>query len=223
MEEKHRVIKEKEGRKMESEFQLFGTGKDIFKSWFDVKAILGSTIIAGGKNPYFKSDYIQLDALVKKIDPVCREHGLGIMMFPTGSGLITILFHKESGQYIQSYYELILDKRNPQGVGSALTYAKRQVLQALFGLSASESEDDDGHSASYGGVFDEENKFENENPEKEKVTSKNALRIAKVALKNIGSLDILKEYWDTESETFTRDQKVVELFKAKKSELKMKK
>ena len=45
----------------------------------------------------------------------------------------------------------------------------------------------------------------------------------KVALKNIGSLDILKEYWDTESETFTRDQKVVELFKAKKSELKMKK
>ena len=90
-------------------------------------------------------------------------------------------------------------------------------------MSAGESEDDDGHGASYGGAYDEEERFENENPEKEKVTSKNALRIAKVALKNIGSLDILKEYWDTESETFTRDQKVVELFKAKKSELKMKK
>ena len=142
------------------------------------------------------------------------------MMFPTGSGLITILFHKETGQYIQSNYELILDKPNPQGVGSALTYAKRQILQALFGLSASEDEDDDGNLAS-NDISDEDNKFEKENPVKEKITSKNAYRIAKVALQNIGSLDNLKEYWESESETFTKDKKVVELFRARKSELKM--
>ena len=56
---------------------------------------------------------------------------------------------------------------------------------------------------------------------KEKITSKNAYRIAKVALQNIGSLDNLKEYWESESETFTKDKKVVELFRARKSELKM--
>lgn len=205
---------------MENEFQIFGTGKDIFKSWFDAKSVLKSTCYAGGTNPHFQSDYIQLDSLVKKIDPVCQEHGLGIMMFPTGSGLITILFHKETGQYIQSNYELILDKPNPQGVGSALTYAKRQILQALFGLSASEDEDDDGNLAS-NDISDEDNQFEKENPMKEKITSKNAYRIAKVALQNIGSLDNLKEYWESESETFTNNKKVVELFRAKKSELKM--
>jgi hypothetical protein len=206
--------------KMENQFQIFGTGKDIFKSWFAVKSVLKSTCYAGGTNPHFQSDYIQLDSLVKKIDPVCQEHGLGIMMFPTGSGLITILFHKETGQYIQSNYELILDKPNPQGVGSALTYAKRQILQALFGLSAGEDEDDDGNLAS-NDISDEDNQFEKENPMKEKITSKNAYRIAKVALQNIGSLDVLKEYWESESETFTNNKKVVELFRAKKSELKM--
>ena len=205
---------------MENQFQIFGTGKDIFKSWFAAKSVLKSTCYAGGTNPHFQSDYIQLDSLVKKIDPVCQEHGLGIMMFPTGSGLITILFHKETGQYIQSNYELILDKPNPQGVGSALTYAKRQILQALFGLSASEDEDDDGNLAS-NDISDEDNQFEKENPMKEKITSKNAYRIAKVALQNIGSLDNLKEYWESESETFTKDKKVVELFRARKSELKM--
>ena len=205
---------------MENQFQIFGTGKDIFKSWFAAKSVLKSTCYAGGTNPHFQSDYIQLDSLVKKIDPVCQEHGLGIMMFPTGSGLITILFHKETGQYIQSNYELILDKPNPQGVGSALTYAKRQILQALFGLSASEDEDDDGNLAS-NDISDEDNQFEKENPMKEKITSKNAYRIAKVALQNIGSLDVLKEYWESESETFTNNKKVVELFRAKKSELKM--
>ena len=205
---------------MENQFQIFGTGKDIFKSWFDAKSVLKSTCYASGTNPHFQSDYIQLDSLVKKIDPVCQEHGLGIMMFPTGSGLITILFHKETGQYIQSNYELILDKPNPQGVGSALTYAKRQILQALFGLSAGEDEDDDGNLAS-NDISDEDNQFEKENPMKEKITSKNAYRIAKVALQNIGSLDNLKEYWESESETFTKDKKVVELFRARKSELKM--
>ena len=87
-------------------------------------------------------------------------------------------------------------------------------------MSAGPEEDDDGNLAS-NDISDEDNKFEKENPMKEKITSKNAYRIAKVALQNIGSLDNLKEYWESESETFTKDKKVVELFRARKSELKM--
>ena len=200
---------------MENNFSIIGTGKAIFEAWFLVKSILKSTILAGGKNPYFKSDYIQLDALVKKIDPVCQKCGLGIMMFPTGTGLITILFHKESGQYIQSYYELILDKQNPQGVGSALTYAKRQTLQAMFGLSAGPEEDDDGNEASL-----EEQKFEEENPEG-KITTDSAFQISKVALQEISSLEVL-EVWKSEQPQSVRDNaKVRELVKAKTAELKL--
>ena len=200
---------------MENNFSIIGTGKAIFEAWFLVKSILKSTILAGGKNPYFKSDYIQLDALVKKIDPVCQKCGLGIMMFPTGTGLITILFHKESGQYIQSYYELILDSQNPQGVGSALTYAKRQTLQAMFGLSAGPEEDDDGNEASL-----EEQKFEDENPEG-KITSDSAFQISKVALQEINSLEDLERWKKVQPETVRDNAKVRELVKAKTAELKL--
>ena len=200
---------------MENNFSIIGTGKAIFEAWFLVKSILKSTILAGGKNPYFKSDYIQLDALVKKIDPVCQKCGLGIMMFPTGTGLITILFHKESGQYIQSYYELILDSQNPQGVGSALTYAKRQTLQAMFGLSAGPEEDDDGNEASL-----EEQKFEEENPEG-KITSDSAFQISKVALQEISSLEDLERWKKVQPETVRDNAKVRELVKAKMAELKL--
>jgi len=208
---------------MENNFSIIGTGKAIFEAWFLVKSILGSTILAGGRNPHFKSDYIQLDALLKKIDPVCKKCGLGIMMFPTGTGLITILFHKESGQYIQSYYELILDKQNPQGVGSALTYAKRQTLQAMFGLSAGPEEDDDGNEASL-----EDEQFEAENPvlryppgSEGKLTSTSAFQIAKVALQEINSLEAF-EIWTKElSETAKNNSQIRELAKAKLAELKL--
>ena len=201
---------------MENNFSIIGTGKAIFEAWFLVKSILKSTILAGGKNPHFKSDYIQLDALVKKIDPVCQKCGLGIMMFPTGTGLITILFHKESGQYIQSYYELILDKQNAQGVGSALTYAKRQTLQAMFGLSAGPEEDDDGNEASL-----EEQKFEEENPVQGKVDNANAYQIAKVALQEINSLEGLEIWKDAQPPIIKRNRSVRELVNAKTAELKL--
>ena len=201
---------------MENNFSIIGTGKAIFEAWFLVKSILKSTILADGKNPYFKSDYIQLDALVKKIDPVCQKCGLGIMMFPTGTGLITILFHRESGQYIQSYYELILDKQNPQGVGSALTYAKRQTLQAMFGLSAGPEEDDDGNEASL-----EDEQFEAENPVQGKLTSSSAFQISKVALQEINSLEDLERWKKVQPETVRDNEKVRELVKAKTAELKL--
>jgi hypothetical protein len=201
---------------MENNFSIIGTGKAIFEAWFLVKSILGSTILAGGRNPHFKSDYIQLDALLKKIDPVCQKCGLGIMMFPTGTGLITILFHKESGQYIQSYYELILDKQNPQGVGSALTYAKRQTLQAMFGLSAGPEEDDDGEEASQ-----EEHKFEEENPVQGKVSSANAYQIAKVGLQEINSLEGLEIWKDAQPPIIKRNRSVRELVNGKTAELKL--
>ena len=205
---------------MENNFQIIGTGKDVFEAWFQAKSILKSTILAGGRNPYFKSDYIQLDALVKKIDTVCQKCGLGIMMFPTGTGLITILFHTESGQYIQSYYELILDSQNPQGVGSALTYAKRQTLQAMFGLSAGPEEDDDGNEASL-----VEHKFEDANPEdanpEGKITSDSAFQISKVALQEIYSLEDLERWKKVQPKTVQANAYVRELVNAKTAELKL--
>ena len=196
-------------------FKIIGTGKEVFSAWFEAKRELKTSIKPDKQNPHFKSDYITLDNLLKKVDPVCQKYGIGIMQFPTGIGLVTLLFHEKSGEYISSYYELVLDKQNAQGVGSALTYAKRQTIQALFGLSSGPEEDDDGNEASL-----EDEQFEDENPEG-KLTSTSAFQIAKVALQEINTLEGLEEYWKAQPETIRANPKVVELFKTKGAELKL--
>jgi hypothetical protein len=193
-------------------FKIIGTGKEVFSAWFEAKKELKTSCTPAGKNPHFKSDYITLDGLLKKVDPVCQKYGIGIMQFPTGVGLVTLLFHEKSGEYISSYYELILDKQNAQGVGSALTYAKRQTIQALFGLSAGPEEDDDGHEAS---------QEETIAPVQGKVDNENAFQIAKVALQEINSLEGLDAWKDAQPAIIRNNSKVGELFKAKMAELKM--
>jgi len=198
-------------REMEN-FRIIGTGKEGFSAWFMAKKELRTSIAPAGKNPHFKSDYITLDGLLKKVDPVCQKYGIGIMQFPTGIGLVTLIFHEKSGEYISSYYELVLDKKNAQGVGSALTYAKRQTIQALFGLSAGPEEDDDGNEASL---------EESETPVQGKLTSTSAFQIAKVALQEINSLEAF-EIWKKElPETAKNNTQIRELAKAKLAELKM--
>ena len=51
------------GENMEDnlKFQVIGTGKELFASWFKVKEELGSHIVAKGLNPHYKNDYIMLD------------------------------------------------------------------------------------------------------------------------------------------------------------------
>jgi len=59
--------------------------------------------------------------------------------------LTTTLIHK-SGQWIQSEMPLHLPKQDPQGQGSAVTYARRYAYMAILGLVA--DDDDDGNAAS---------------------------------------------------------------------------
>ena len=136
------------------------------------------------------------------------------MQFPTGEGLVTLLFHEESGEFITSYYELKLDKQTSQGIGSALSYAKRQIYQAMFGLSAGveDPSDDDAEVAT---------QEETGNQVQGKLTSSSAFQIAKVALQEINSLEAF-EIWKKElPETAKNNTQIRELAKAKMAELKM--
>ena len=199
---------------MENNFKIIGTGKNVLAAVFKAKGDLKSTIYAGGKNPHFGNDFIQFDALVKKIDPICQKYGLGIMQFPTGEGLVTLLFHEESGEFITSYYELKLDKQTSQGIGSALSYAKRQIYQAMFGLSAGveDPSDDDAEIAT---------QEETGKPVQGKLTSSSAFQISKVALQEINSLEDLERWKKVQPETVRDNEKVRELVKAKTAELKL--
>lgn len=95
-------------------------------------------------NPYFRSKYATLDAIQIAISPMLGETGLSYVHSYNGDGtiLITRIMHM-SGQYMDSYYPAVTVKKDPQGVGSADTYAARRGLCRAFGIPLVE-EDDDG-------------------------------------------------------------------------------
>jgi hypothetical protein len=100
-------------------------------------------------NPYFKSKYAPLDAIVDATRPVLLKHGLAITQAPLFmegmAGVETTILHK-SGHFTTTTLLLPLKDQSPQGVGGAITYARRYSLAAVCGLAT--EEDDDGNISS---------------------------------------------------------------------------
>lgn len=99
------------------------------------------------KNPFFKSSYASLSNILDTINEPLIESGLSFSQFPTGEfGLTTILLHGDSGEFIQSTYEMKPVKDDPQGRGSVITYQRRYALASVLGLNI--DDDDDANAAS---------------------------------------------------------------------------
>ncbi len=101
-------------------------------------------------NPHFKSKYADLATVLDTVRPVLAAHKLAVIQLPVtlesgAAALATTVVH-ESGEWIRGTVHLHASKTDPQGIGSALTYARRYGLQAALGIAA--DEDDDGHAAS---------------------------------------------------------------------------
>lgn len=102
-------------------------------------------------NPHFKSSYISLDSLMAQVLPVLHKHGFVLLQSPVAlpdnePGLMTTLLHAETGEGFGGTMPLVVDKQNPQGQGSAITYARRYALMSILGLVA--DVDDDANAAS---------------------------------------------------------------------------
>ena len=97
----------------------------------------------GADNPFFKSKYADLASVVEASKPIAK-HGLSVTQYVVGDVLVTRLLHS-SGEWIRGEYPIRPVKNDPQGIGSAITYARRYAWQSIIGLPA---EDDDGNAAS---------------------------------------------------------------------------
>lgn len=100
-------------------------------------------------NPHFKSKYADIGAVIDAIKPALIKHGLFFTQHPQPSEdgvTVETMLHHASGETMSlgSLY-LPANKRDAQGFGSALTYARRYALQTAFGVP---TEDDDGNAAS---------------------------------------------------------------------------
>ena len=101
-------------------------------------------------NTFFKSRYADLTACFAAIKPHLAEAGLAFTQEPevtdTGAILLRSTLRHVSGETITSVYPVHPVKPDPQALGSAITYARRYALNAMFGI-APEGEDDDGNAA----------------------------------------------------------------------------
>src|SRR5690606_30790153 len=98
---------------------------ELTKALFKFHSLVGK-IAKDAQNPFFKSNYATLSHILEEIQEPLQESGLIITQMPDGSALVTMLIHAESGEYIQSSYEMPVAKQNdPQAVGSAISYARR--------------------------------------------------------------------------------------------------
>lgn len=103
-----------------------------------------------GRNPHFRSEFVTLDNLLDHVRPVLNKHGIAVVQLPAEIGgapaLTTTLIHGATGETIAATMPLVLAKNDMQGVGAAITYARRYMLAAALGIA--EGEDDDGNQAS---------------------------------------------------------------------------
>jgi hypothetical protein len=115
-------------------------------------------------NPFFKSSYADLSAVINAVGEAAN-YGLSFTQIVHYENTIltdgehkqymyrdlfveTVVSHNTDDNKLVSRIPIIVadnKKSDPQAMGSAITYAKRYALQAIYGLA---TEDDDANSAS---------------------------------------------------------------------------
>jgi hypothetical protein len=101
-------------------------------------------------NPHFKSKFADLAQILSVLRAPLMANGLAVVQSPSvrddGKSVCvqTTIYHS-SGEVLDcGVLAMPVERPGPQAVGSAITYARRYALQAIFCLAA---EDDDGESA----------------------------------------------------------------------------
>lgn len=101
------------------------------------------------QNAHLKNTYADLSSVIEAIKPALNTQGIMFVQTGTESDdgklhLTTSLIH-DSGEFIEDTLVMPLPKQDPQGYGSAMTYARRYALAAITGLY---QDDDDGNAGS---------------------------------------------------------------------------
>ena len=151
------------------------------------------------QNPHFKSWYADLASVVEAIKPALKTNGLWFSQISHNiadhAAIETIIIH-ESGETMSTGIVAVpVAKRDAQGFGSALTYARRYSLSAAFGVCG---EDDDGNAAT---------KAPPTNPQAKPHPRRGALEVAFKAVDSMASLQALWGNLSAEDKKIAEDLK----------------
>lgn len=116
--------------------------KEIAKALAAAQMEMGKAL-KDRSNPAFRSKYADLGNVMDACMPALNKHGIAVAQTMRDETVVTMFIH-ESGEILECPVPLILGKRDMQGLGSAVTYARRYGLMSLAGIAP---EDDDGNAA----------------------------------------------------------------------------
>lgn len=100
-----------------------------------------------------KYKYANLNNTWENVKQLLKDNNLVVYSSPVssspGSSVGTFfkmtLYHTESNQSITEYMPMILMKQDPQGIGAAITYYRRYMLQTMLGLIPDDDNDAKEH------------------------------------------------------------------------------
>ena len=103
-------------------------------------------------NPFLKSKYASLGAVIQASRPILAKHKLSLVQFPISDaasvGVESILTH-ESGEFVSERILIPLTeekgKSKVQSAGSTLTYLRRYSWASILGMYSDEDSDGAGN------------------------------------------------------------------------------
>lgn len=114
------------------------------KKLLEVKKKIG-TLSKNSKNPFFKSQYLDLHSLLENVEPLLQEQGLILLQPIVGNEVHSVIYDAEDGNELVCSSIALPNESNPQKLGMAITYFRRYTLTSLLAISET---DDDGNGAS---------------------------------------------------------------------------
>lgn len=122
--------------------------KEIASSFVKAQKAFGPALKTH-TNPAFKSKYADLSACIEAVIDALNNEGIAMIQQThedtTGVTVETMFLHTSGESITSGRLHVPASKQDPQGYGSALTYARRYSLMAACGIAP---EDDDGNAAS---------------------------------------------------------------------------
>ena len=116
--------------------------KTIYQKLAQAKKEIGA-ISKDSKNPFYKSKYFDINQLLQHVEPVLEKYGLMVMQPIIEGKVVSLIIDVETGNDCRSEIKLT-DERDPQKIGSQISYFRRYSLSSLLCLQA---QDDDGNKA----------------------------------------------------------------------------
>lgn len=156
------------------------------------------------QNPHLKTSYADLAACMEAVTDALNNNGLAMVQHThectDGVTVETVFLHESGESYSTGKLHVPANKKDAQGYGSALTYARRYSLMSACAIAP---EDDDGHRAKRDNtedVDDEYAAFEEAHLDAFRAAAMNGLKALNAYFVTIPAGEMKEKFWQTHSD-----------------------